>query len=161
MDRDWAQSFVDEWVRAWNDHDVERVLEHFHDDAVFTAPIAALLVEGSGGVIRGRAALRHYWSEGLRRIPDLHFEVVGVYVGVRTVVMQTTASPADAALLLAHGAGARPIVGVGLRGTIEEFLDSSRDGLGSAYTSTSRNGRRHGDRHRSLYVTGTGSWFDG
>ena len=87
MDRDWAQSFVDEWVRAWNDHDVERVLEHFHDDAVFTSPIAALLVEGSGGVIRGRAALRHYWSEGLRRIPDLHFEVVGVYVGVRTVVI--------------------------------------------------------------------------
>ncbi|TMD99010.1 MAG: nuclear transport factor 2 family protein [Chloroflexi bacterium] len=87
MDRDWAQSFVDEWVRAWNDHDVERVLEHFHDDAVFTSPVAALLVEGSGGVIRGRAALRHYWSEGLRRIPDLHFEVVGVYVGVRTVVI--------------------------------------------------------------------------
>ena len=87
MDRDWAQSFVDEWVRAWNDHDIERVLEHFHDDAVFTSPVAALLVEGSGGVIRGRAALRHYWSEGLRRIPDLHFEVVGVYVGVRTVVI--------------------------------------------------------------------------
>ena len=87
MDRDWAQSFVDEWVRAWNDHDIERVLEHFHDDAVFTSPVAALLVEGSGGVIRGRAALRHYWSEGLRRIPDLHFEVVGVYVGVRTLVI--------------------------------------------------------------------------
>ena len=87
MDRDWALSFVDDWVRAWNDHDVERVLDHFHDDAVFTSPVAALLVEGSGGVIRGRPALRHYWSEGLRRIPDLHFELVGVYVGVRTIVI--------------------------------------------------------------------------
>lgn len=56
-------------------------------------------------------------------------------VGVRTVVMQTSASPADAALLLADGAGARPIVGVGLRGTLEEFLDSSRDGLGSGYVT--------------------------
>ena len=87
MDRDWAQGFVDDWVRAWNDHDVERVLDHFHDDVVFTSPVAALLVEGSGGVIRGRAALRRYWSEGIRRIPDLHFEVVGVYVGVRTLLI--------------------------------------------------------------------------
>jgi len=56
-------------------------------------------------------------------------------IGVRTVVMQTTASPADAGLLLADGAGARPIVGVGLRGTLEEFLDTNRDGLGSGYVT--------------------------
>ena len=56
-------------------------------------------------------------------------------IGVRTVVMQTSAAPADAALLLADGAGARPLVGVGLRGTIEEFLDTSRDGLGSGYVT--------------------------
>jgi uncharacterized membrane-anchored protein len=56
-------------------------------------------------------------------------------VGVRIVVMQTTASPADAALLLADGADARPIVAVGLRGTIEEFLDTNRDGLGSGYVT--------------------------
>ena len=87
MDRDWAHGFVEEWVQAWNDHDLDRVLEHFADDVVFTSPVAALLVEASEGVIRGRPALRHYWSEGLRRIPDLHFEVVGVYVGVRTLVI--------------------------------------------------------------------------
>lgn len=56
-------------------------------------------------------------------------------IGVRTVVMQTTASPSDAGLLLADGAGARPIVGVGLRGTLGEFLDSNRDGLGSGYVT--------------------------
>jgi uncharacterized membrane-anchored protein len=63
-------------------------------------------------------------------------------VGVRTVAMQTTASPADAALLLADAAGARPIVGVGLRGTIEEFLDSNRDGLGSGYVTRLKAGPR-------------------
>ena len=47
--------------------------------------------------------------------------------------MQTMRPPADAALLLADGAGARPIVGVGLRATVEEFLDGGRDGLGSGY----------------------------
>jgi uncharacterized membrane-anchored protein len=63
-------------------------------------------------------------------------------IGVRTVTMQTTAAPADAALLLADGAGARPIVGVGLRGTLEEFLDTTRDGLGSGYVTRLKVGPR-------------------
>jgi uncharacterized membrane-anchored protein len=56
-------------------------------------------------------------------------------IGVRAVAMQTTAAPADAALLLADAAGARPIVGAGVRGSVEEFLDTTRDGLGSGYVT--------------------------
>jgi uncharacterized membrane-anchored protein len=56
-------------------------------------------------------------------------------MGLRVVAMQTTAATADAALLLADASGATPIVGVGLRGTVEEFLDGSREGLGSGYVT--------------------------
>jgi uncharacterized membrane-anchored protein len=63
-------------------------------------------------------------------------------IGVRVASMQTTATPADAALLLADAAGATPIVGVGLRGTVEEFLDGSRDGLGSGYVTRLKVGPR-------------------
>jgi hypothetical protein len=63
------------------------VLSHFTDDVVFTSPIAAKIVEGSDGVIRGKAALREYWQEGLRRIPDLRFELRGIYVGQTTLVI--------------------------------------------------------------------------
>lgn len=82
-----ALAFADDWVNAWNSHDLENVLTHFADNVVFTSPVAAQFVDGSDGVIRGKAALRAYWAEGLRRIPDLHFEVVGVYVGVSTLVI--------------------------------------------------------------------------
>jgi uncharacterized membrane-anchored protein len=61
-------------------------------------------------------------------------------IGVRAISMQTTATPADAALLLADTAGARPVVAAGLRGTVEEFLDGSRDGLGSGYVTRLRVG---------------------
>jgi len=63
-------------------------------------------------------------------------------IGVRAIAMQTTATPADAALLLADGSGAAPIIGVGLRGTVEEFLDGTRDGLGSGYVTRLRVGPR-------------------
>jgi hypothetical protein len=63
------------------------VLGHFADDVVFTSPVAERVVEGSGGVIRGKDALRDYWREGLRRIPDLRFELLGVYLGQTTLVL--------------------------------------------------------------------------
>ena len=87
VDHAAAVAFADEWVKAWNSHDLDRVLSHFADNVVFTSPVTAQLIDDSDGVIRGKAALRAYWAEGLRRIPDLHFEVVAVYVGVHTLVI--------------------------------------------------------------------------
>lgn len=87
METDAARRFADEWCRAWNSHDLEQVLAHFTDDVVFTSPVAIQLMSGSDGVVRGKDALRDYWREGLRVIPDLHFEVIDVYAGVHTVVI--------------------------------------------------------------------------
>ncbi|MDX6359401.1 MAG: hypothetical protein QOH37_2455 [Nocardioidaceae bacterium] len=84
-----------------------------------------VVTEAPGGVRAGGAA-----SERFDR------------VGVRRVTMQTTAAPADAALLLADARGAGPIIGVGVRGTLEEFLDGSRDGLGSGYMTRLKVGSR-------------------
>jgi ketosteroid isomerase-like protein len=87
MDHATAQRFADAWAQAWNAHDLEGVLAHFADGVVFSSPAAAQLISGSGGVVRGKAALRDYWTEGLRRIPDLHFTVLDVYAGVSAVVI--------------------------------------------------------------------------
>ncbi|MGI5223810.1 nuclear transport factor 2 family protein [Actinoallomurus sp. CA-142502] len=86
MDPVDARKFVDGWLAAWNAHDLDALLAHFADDVTFRSPVAAQLL-GGDGVIRGKEALRAYWSEGLRRIPDLRFEVVGTYVGVDCLVV--------------------------------------------------------------------------
>jgi hypothetical protein len=81
-----AQAFARQWVKDWNAHDIAAVLEHFTDDVVFTSPVAVRIL-GGNGVIRGKEALRNYWSEGVRLIPDLHFDVLGLYVGISTLVI--------------------------------------------------------------------------
>jgi hypothetical protein len=86
MDHAEAQAFAQQWVKGWNTHDVDALMEHFTDDVVFTSPVAVRIV-GGDGVIRGKEALRNYWAEGIRLIPDLHFEVLALYVGVATVVI--------------------------------------------------------------------------
>jgi ketosteroid isomerase-like protein len=82
-----VRQFAAAWVRAWNEHDVEAVLAHFADTVEFTSPVAARVVPESGGVVRGKAALRAYWNRALTQVPDLHFEVDAVYAGVGTVVI--------------------------------------------------------------------------
>jgi hypothetical protein len=87
MEETSAHEFVRHWLEAWNSHELDAVLAHFADAVTFTSPVAARIVEGSDGVIRGKRALRAYWSEGIRLTPDLHFELVGVYVGIDTLTI--------------------------------------------------------------------------
>jgi ketosteroid isomerase-like protein len=82
-----AVAFSQQWVQAWNARDVEAVLRDFHDDVVFTSPVAAKLFPETSGVIRGKPELRRYWTTAVQRIPDLHFAVEGVYQGVDTLVI--------------------------------------------------------------------------
>ena len=87
MDHEVARRFAEHWLEAWNSHDLEAVLSHFSDDVVFSSPMAAQVCAGCDGVVHGKAALRDYWAEGLRRLPDLHFEIESLYVGVQTLVI--------------------------------------------------------------------------
>lgn len=80
-------AFADRWVEDWNAHDLEAVLSHFAEDVLFTSPNAAAWIPGSGGVVRGKAALREYWAGGLRNTPDLRFELIAAYVGIDTLVI--------------------------------------------------------------------------
>ena len=52
-----AVAFSKQWVGAWNAHDVESVLEHFHENVA------------------------------LQRIPNLRFVIEGVYQGIDTIVI--------------------------------------------------------------------------
>lgn len=82
-----AHEFAQTWITAWNAHDLDGVLEHFDDDAEFASPFAAQVLPETGGVLRGKEAIKAYWRVGLERIPDLHFEIVAVYAGVDTIVI--------------------------------------------------------------------------
>lgn len=87
MNAEFAQTFVQRWLDAWNRHDLEAVLELFADEVTFTSPRAAQIVPESGGVVRGKSALREYWKGGLERNPNLRFELVGMYVGVNALTI--------------------------------------------------------------------------
>lgn len=73
MTRENSEAFAARWAEAWNRRAVEAVLEHFHEDIVFTSP-TALAVVGSP-TVHGKEALRAYWTAALARIGSLRFTV--------------------------------------------------------------------------------------
>ena len=81
-----ARAYAAEWLAAWNSYDLDRILEHYAEDVVFRSDKAVAITGAS--VVRGKAALRAYWGEGLARQPDLKFELLGVYSGPETLTMR-------------------------------------------------------------------------
>ena len=73
MTRSEAERFAADWAAAWNERAVETVLEHFHQDVTFTSPTALAVV--GAATVRGKDALRAYWTTALARIGSLRFTV--------------------------------------------------------------------------------------
>jgi ketosteroid isomerase-like protein len=79
--------FVDEWIAAWNAHDLDRILSHYADDFEMTSPFIVQLMGESTGTLRGKAAVRAYWAKALEKFPDLQFELLDVCFSVETVAI--------------------------------------------------------------------------
>ena len=87
MDRQEAADFGQSWGEAWNRRDVEAVLEHFAQDAVFTSPVAKRIGFAPDGVVRGKDDLRRYWTAAMEGNPDLCFTLTAVFQGVETIAI--------------------------------------------------------------------------
>jgi ketosteroid isomerase-like protein len=80
-------AFASAWLAAWNAHDLEAVLALFHDDVLFTSPLATKILPESEGVLRGKVALRAYWGAALAQLPDLRFELTRLFAGVDSLAV--------------------------------------------------------------------------
>ncbi len=77
-----------DWISAWNAHDLERILSHYADNVEFFSPFILKLLGKQDGKISGKAALRDYFARGLAAYPDLQFEHLRLYAGVRSCVLE-------------------------------------------------------------------------
>jgi hypothetical protein len=82
-----ADIFVAAWAAAWNAHDIDAVLAHFHADATFRSPIARDLIPQSAGILRGKQEIKAYWTQALMRIPDLAFTIQSHAVGLDLIAI--------------------------------------------------------------------------
>lgn len=87
MDRDFAQRFAEEWIEAWNQHDLERILAHYEDDFEMSSPVIAQIAGEPSGRLRGKPAVAAYWAKALQAAPNLHFELKNVLIGAGSLTL--------------------------------------------------------------------------
>lgn len=87
MTSEAARSFARGWIDAWNRHDLDAVLAHYAEEFEFSSPLIPDFAGEPSGTLRGKEAVKAYWAKGLARLPDLHFELTGVLVGIDSVMV--------------------------------------------------------------------------
>jgi ketosteroid isomerase-like protein len=87
IERQWALTFARDWIEAWNSHDLERILSHYAEDFEITSPLIIERMGEPSGILKGKGAVRPYWSQGLAAQPPLRFELLEVFVGVESITI--------------------------------------------------------------------------
>ena len=87
IEREWAMNFAREWIDAWNSHDLERIFSHYTEDFEMSSPLIVERGYEPSGTLKGKAAVRPYWSKGLTVEPPIRFELLNVLASVRSITI--------------------------------------------------------------------------
>ena len=64
---------AEQWFEASNQHDIEKLLDLYSEDAAHYSPKLKLHQPESTGLIKGKEALRLWWTDAFKRLPQLHY----------------------------------------------------------------------------------------
>jgi hypothetical protein len=82
-----GRALGEEWVSAWNAHDIDAIMALYSPGVVFQTPTAIATLGIPDGRIAGIDALREHFARGLARLGDLRFDLDQIYVGVRSIAI--------------------------------------------------------------------------
>lgn len=87
IDRDKAWKFAQEWLEAWNKHDVDRIMEHYDNSIEFCSPVVQKVLGDPKGMVVGIDNLRDYFSRQLQKFADLRFQLLDVFASPQSIVL--------------------------------------------------------------------------
>jgi hypothetical protein len=82
-----ARAFAQDWIAAWNAHDLDRILAHYADHVTLISPVVIRVTGEPSGTLSGKDALRAYFHKGLVLFPNLEFTLLEVLQGLSSVVL--------------------------------------------------------------------------
>lgn len=91
------------WLEAFNAHDVPALIALYADDCTHTSPKIRALHPETGGKLLGKAALRDWWADALRRLPGLRYEATSITADEARVFLEYVRhAPHDAPMPVAE-----------------------------------------------------------
>lgn len=75
------------WFEAFNEHDLEKLLSLYDDNAQHFSPKLKIRKPETQGLIKGKQALREWWQDAFNRLPSLQYEVIKLTADEEQVFM--------------------------------------------------------------------------
>ncbi|PNH10486.1 hypothetical protein TSOC_002764 [Tetrabaena socialis] len=145
---DVARAVGEEWIAAWNERDLERIMSHYAEDVRFESPRVAAAFKSTGGqvgspdgVLLGAASLRPYFQQGLAALPHLHLELLRVLEG----------PPGWWALRYRRETGAEVVESFRLRGVGDQQEEQRQKGGGQQQQQALEGGRPQQQEQRQQH----------
>ena len=82
-----AIKLAQKWIEDWNNHDLDAIMSHYAEEVELISPLAVKLLGNPDGKVKGKTALKEYFTKGLAANPNLKFEPIQTLIGVESIVM--------------------------------------------------------------------------
>lgn len=82
------KSIALQWFEAFNQHDIKMLLNLYHNDAEHYSPKLKIHQPQTNGLIKGKTALRAWWTDAFQRLPQLHYKVIKLTADEEQVFME-------------------------------------------------------------------------
>ena len=82
------EQIAHQWFDAFNEHDIEKLLALYHDDAEHYSPKLKVRRPETWGLIMGKDALRDWWQDAFYRLPTLRYNPTTLTSNDNRVVME-------------------------------------------------------------------------
>ncbi len=76
------------WFAAFNEQDLEALLDLYAHDAEHFSPKLKARSPETNGMIRGKDALRSWWADAFKRLPSLRYKVTKLTADEEQVFME-------------------------------------------------------------------------
>jgi hypothetical protein len=78
---------VHDWMNAWNGKDIDRLMNHYHNDVEFLSPVVAKRWSKADGKLVGKEEVRKHFLKGFEDGNHIPFELLGVLMGTSGVIL--------------------------------------------------------------------------
>lgn len=77
-----------EWFDAFNSHNIKSLLALYDEQAEHYSPKLKVLMPETQGLIKGKPALRAWWTDAFNRLPQLHYKLLQLTADGEQVFME-------------------------------------------------------------------------
>ena len=85
---DQNNEIAKKWLQAFNEHDLEKLLSLYDEDAVHFSPKLKVRKPETNGLIKGKSEMRIWWKDAFDRLPELIYEEKTITANEERVFME-------------------------------------------------------------------------